>query len=60
MTPHQIKQLLRIGLVADQAIAHFGFRYYDPATGRWPSRDPIQERGGLNIYCYVGNGGINQ
>jgi RHS repeat-associated protein len=21
----------------------YGFRYYDPETGRWPSRDPLEE-----------------
>ena len=25
----------------------------------WPSRDPIQERGGLNLYGFVGNNGVN-
>jgi|GEM_PF-6259854 len=24
---------------------YYGFRYYDPGTGRWPSRDPIEELG---------------
>ena len=24
----------------------YGYRYYYPATGRWPSRDPIGEKGG--------------
>lgn len=33
----------------------YGFRYYDPETGRWLSRDPIGERGGLNLYAFVGN-----
>jgi uncharacterized protein RhaS with RHS repeats len=33
----------------------YGYRYYDPVTGRWPSRDPIEERGGLNLYGFVGN-----
>ena len=36
-------------------VADYGYRYYDPVTGRWPSRDPIGERGGANIYGYVGN-----
>jgi len=31
----------------------------DPVTGRWPSRDPIGERGGLNLYGFVGNNGVN-
>jgi RHS repeat-associated protein len=41
-------------------VAYYGYRYYDPATGRWPSRDPIEERGGLNLYGFVGNGGVNK
>jgi RHS repeat-associated protein len=32
------------------------YRSYDPETGRWPSRDPIGENGGLNLYGYVSNG----
>jgi len=37
----------------------YGFRYYVPETGRWPSRDPIGEQGGLNLYAFVGNDGVN-
>jgi hypothetical protein len=29
-------------------------------TGRWPSRDPIEERGGINLYGFVGNDGVNR
>jgi RHS repeat-associated protein len=29
------------------------YRAYDPVTGRWLSRDPIGERGGINLYGYV-------
>ena len=36
------------------------FRPYDPDTGRWPSRDPIQERGGLNLYRMAGNDSVNR
>jgi len=28
-------------------------------TGRWPSRDPVEERGGFSLYLFVGNDGIN-
>jgi RHS repeat-associated protein len=31
------------------------YRAFDPATGRWLSRDPIGEDGGLNLYGYVSN-----
>lgn len=34
---------------------YYGYRYYDPVTGRWPSRDPIGEKGGLNLYGFVEN-----
>jgi len=39
---------------------YYGYRYYDPVTGRWPSRDPIEEEGGINIYNFVGNNSINK
>ena len=31
---------------------------YKTASGRgkWPNRDPIQERGGWNLYGFIGNG----
>lgn len=31
------------------------FRAYNPSLGRWISRDPIGERGGINLFAYVGN-----
>ena len=37
----------------------YGFRYYSPELGRWPSRDPIGEKGGINLYGMVGNDAIN-
>jgi hypothetical protein len=35
------------------------FRAYDPTSARWLSRDPIAERGGINLYAYVRNMPIN-
>jgi RHS repeat-associated protein len=32
-----------------------GYRYYNPVTGRWPSRDPIEEKGGVNLYGFLRN-----
>lgn len=34
---------------------YYGFRYYNPKTGRWLSRDPLGERGGCNLYGFVNN-----
>ena len=47
-------------LDATTGLYYYGYRYYDPATGRWPSRDPIEEEGGINLYGFVGNDGVNQ
>jgi RHS repeat-associated protein len=43
----------------ETCLYYYGYRYYDPATGRWPSRDPIEEKGGSNLYGFVGNGGVD-
>jgi len=40
------------------SVVYYGYRYYDPVTGRWPSRDPIGERGGINLYGMVGNDAV--
>jgi len=34
---------------------YYGYRYYNPTTGRWLNRDPIEEEGGVNLYGMVGN-----
>ncbi len=39
-------------------VAYYGYRWYDPITGRWPSRDPIGERGGVNLYGFVSNNAL--
>ena len=40
-------------------LLYYGMRYYNPVTGRWISRDPIGEDGGLNLYGFVGNDPVN-
>ena len=32
--------------------------FYNPAAGKWLSRDPIGERGGKNLYAFNGNASI--
>jgi len=36
-------------------LIYYGYRYYNPSTGRWPNRDPLEERGGVNLYGFVKN-----
>ena len=38
-----------VGLVGYQ------YRYLDPVHGRWLNRDPIEEKGGENLYAFCGN-----
>jgi RHS repeat-associated protein len=44
----------------ETGLCYYGFRYYSPATGRWPNRDPIEEQGGANLYGMVGNDAVNR
>ena len=42
-------------------VAVYGYRYYDPFTGRWPSKDPLSENflsGEYNTYVFVRNATI--
>jgi RHS repeat-associated protein len=39
----------------ETGLLYYGYRYYNPATGRWLSRDPMEEDGGENLYCSVRN-----
>lgn len=41
------------------ALVVAAFRFYSADLGRWLSRDPIEEEGGLNLYGYVLNDPIN-
>ncbi len=41
-------------------LVYYGYRYYSPALGRWMSRAPIEERGGLNLYGFVNNDPVNK
>jgi len=47
-------------LDAETGLYYYGYRYYDPVTGRWPSRDPIEEDGGVNLYGFVRNDGVGR
>ena len=41
-------------------MTYYAYRFYDSVTGRWPSRDPIEEDGGINLYGFVGNDGLDR
>jgi len=35
-------------------LSYFGFRFYSASLGRWMNRDPLGEKGGVNLYEFVG------
>ena len=41
------------------ALDNHGFRYYDPSTGRYVTRDPLGYPDGLNNYVYVNANPVN-
>lgn len=44
---------------AETGWVYYGYRWYDASAGRWVSRDPIEENGGVNLYGFVRNGSFN-
>ena len=43
----------------ETGLYYYGYRYYNPSTGTWPSRDPIGELGGKNLYGFVKNNPVS-
>jgi RHS repeat-associated protein len=39
----------------ETGLLYYGYRYYDPGTGRWLTQDPLGEEGGLNKYAFIEN-----
>lgn len=44
----------------ESGLMNYGYRYYVSYLGRWSSKDPIEEKGGVNLYGMVGNGPLNR
>jgi RHS repeat-associated protein len=43
----------------ESGLVYYGMRYYSPDLGRWLSRDPIEELGGLNLYGFSINNPVS-
>jgi len=39
----------------ETGLLYYGYRYYNPSIGRWISRDPSGERGGVTMYAFISN-----
>jgi RHS repeat-associated protein len=44
---------------ANSGLYYYGYRFYDPNCERWTNRDPLLERGGLNLYGFAHNASVN-
>ncbi|MFM2165892.1 MAG: hypothetical protein RIS79_263, partial [Verrucomicrobiota bacterium] len=44
----------------ETGLVDYGLRIYSPALARFLSSDPIGERGGINLYGFVGNDPVNR
>ena len=45
---------------SETALVYYNYRHYSPDLGRWLSRDPIEEQGGVNLYAFTSNAPIVQ
>lgn len=43
----------------ETGLVYYGLRYYSPSLGRFINRDPKGEYGGLNLYAFCRNNGVN-
>lgn len=43
----------------ETGLVYYGLRYYSPSLGRFVNRDPKGEDGGLNLYAFCRNNGVN-
>ena len=39
----------------ETGLYYYGYRFYSPVLMRWLNRDPVGERGGLNLYAFCNN-----
>ena len=53
------KHILTLPLLLVWLLSSIASAHYDPTLGRWLNRDPIAEDGGVNLYGFVGNDGVN-
>ena len=41
-------------------LLYYGYRYYNASRGNWESRDPAEEKGGPNLYAFVGRNPVSK
>jgi RHS repeat-associated protein len=46
-------------LDSETSLNYYGFRYYNPNTGRFINKDPLEESGGVSLYGFTANSPTN-
>jgi len=54
-----IKRRVIILIAVFVGVVEVANAFYDPGMQRWINRDPIEERGGWNLYSFVRNAPLN-
>ncbi len=57
--PSTIRRIIFLVLLAPATVLQ-AHAWYDPGQGRWCSRDPMGERGGMNLYGFVENSAVEK
>ena len=47
-------------MIPATGLNYYGYRFYDSCSGKWTTRDPIEEAGGINLYRAMGNNSVNR
>ena len=42
----------------NSGLGYWGYRWYESQMGRWMSRDPLQEQGGVSLFAFANNSAI--
>jgi RHS repeat-associated protein len=45
--------------ITSVSLYYYLYRFYDPGVERWMNRDPIEEKGGINLFTFVGNNPVD-
>ena len=43
---------------SETGLYYYGYRFYHPVLMRWINMDPIEENGGINLYCFSENNAL--
>lgn len=43
----------------NSGLYYYGYRFYEPNLQRWLNSDPMGIAGGINLYAFLGNDGLN-